>query len=205
MKLALGANASNMYFTASQNYLGHWAFIVMRVLIMTSIMACTMAWHNAVARYGFSLGRTGLLPRFLGKSHGKMGSPYLASLVQSGLSLIVAIAWIVFSGSPYLQLFVWTYSIGVVGMVLCYCLTVVSVVSYFWKDRRGHNVWEVLVAPVIGAVGLGLSLYLILANFDLLSGYKGTVNLAFILPIPLVFAGGIILAYRIKTRNAPAV
>jgi amino acid transporter len=202
MQMALGDNASDMYFTMSDDFLGYWALIVMRVLIVTSIIACTIGFHNAVSRYGFALGREGLLPKALGRAHPKYGSPYYASAVQIILAVVLVLVVIVTGGDPYIHLFVWTYAPGVVGLVLCQCLCVISVLAFFWGDRRGHSVLRVVVSPIVGAIGLAGSFYLILTNFQLLSGYTDIVsNLPFILVIPAVFVVGAIVAYRMKVKN----
>jgi amino acid transporter len=201
MALAMSDKYSDMYFTAANHYLGYWSEFTMRILIITSVLACQIGFHNACSRYFFSLGREGLLPKILGRAHRTMHSPYIASALQTVLSILVALIFIIINGDPYLQLFVWTYGPGVVGLVLCQFLCVCAVVGFFLHERRGHNVFRVVIAPIIGALGLGVSLYLIFANFDLLSGYTGAVNLAFILPVPVIFIGGVIMAYRVKATN----
>jgi amino acid transporter len=202
MKMALGDTASDMYFTMSDQFLGYWSLVVMRILIVTSIVACTIGFHNAVSRYGFALGRERLLPKALGRSHPKHGSPYVASAVQIVLAIIVVLVTIVLGGDPYMHLFVWTYAPGVVGLVLCQCLCVLAVLGFFWGDRRGHSALRVVISPIIGAIGLAGSFYLILTNFELLSGYTDlTSNLPFILCIPVVFIIGVIIAYWMKRKD----
>lgn len=201
MTAALSDTGADMYFDMSDEYLGYWAFVVLRIMIVTSIIACTVGFHNAVARYGFSLGREGLLPKYLGRSHRRMGSPHLASLTMTIIAALICLVVVITNADPYLKLFVWTYAPGVTGLVLCQCLCVVAVIAYFWRDRRGHGRFRVFWAPLLGAVGLGASFVLILLNYELISGYTGWVNLAFILPVPIVFAIGVIQAAWIKRHD----
>ena len=51
----------------------------MSYLIITGSFACGMAFHNTTARYLYSLGREGLLPRALGRTHPRWKSPHIAS------------------------------------------------------------------------------------------------------------------------------
>lgn len=194
--------ASDLYFTMSQDFLGHWAYITMRILILTSIIACNIGFHNAVSRYGFALGREGLLPKYLGRSHPKFKSPYMASATQIVIAVILCVLVMVLGGDPYIHLFIWTYAAGVTGLVLMQFLAALAVLGYFWRDQRGYGIFRVKVAPIIGAIGLGGSYVLILANYSLMTGYTSTIsNIPFILYSPIAFVLGLIIAYRMKVRN----
>ena len=54
---------------------GHWVGSLLSFLIITGSFACGMAFHNTTARYAYSLGREGLLPRQLGKTHPRWQQP----------------------------------------------------------------------------------------------------------------------------------
>ena len=41
----------------------------MQMLILTGAFACAMAFHNVAMRYFYAMGREGVLPRALGKTH----------------------------------------------------------------------------------------------------------------------------------------
>lgn len=62
---ATGENFESMIFEASGSYLGNWVAICIQVLIVTSFFACILAFHNAAARYMYSLGRERILPAAL--------------------------------------------------------------------------------------------------------------------------------------------
>ncbi len=51
----------------------------MSYLIITGSFACGMAFHNTTARYLYSVGREGLAPRALGRTHPRWKSPHIAS------------------------------------------------------------------------------------------------------------------------------
>ena len=78
-------NAANYFFAPATQYAGHWVTSVMSYLIITGSFACGMAFHNTTARYLYSLGREGLAPKALGRTHPKWQSPHIASLTQSVL------------------------------------------------------------------------------------------------------------------------
>jgi Amino acid permease len=69
------------------------------------------SFHNTTARYFYSLGREGLLPSALGRTHHKFKSPHIASIVQSVIAAIIIILFALLTGSndpasqAYLQIY----------------------------------------------------------------------------------------------------
>ena len=68
----------------------------MSVFIITGAFACAAALNNAGLRYTYSLGREGLLPRVLGRTHPKHGTPHVAVFTQCAIALATSSS----SGSP---------------------------------------------------------------------------------------------------------
>ena len=65
----------------------------MQVLILTGSFACAMAFHNVAMRYFYAMGREGILPRALGRTHPTHQSPYVASVVQTVFAVALVLAW----------------------------------------------------------------------------------------------------------------
>ncbi|MGN6425926.1 MAG: APC family permease [Leifsonia sp.] len=203
LSLARGDAFQDMVFTAGGQFLGEWATVAMQVLIVTSFFACLLAFHNACARYLYSLGREGLLPRALGRTHRNTQSPYVASLVLSAVCLVAVLVCVVAGADPFLGLAIWAYATGVAGLVFAQGVAAVSVVGFFARDRRGHSVWRVIVAPALGALGLIVGFILIATNFEIVTGMEGPVNAVLLLPTPILFVGGIVGGLALK-RAKPA-
>jgi hypothetical protein len=89
---AASEDPAGMFFTAMNTYVGSWATDLMRVLIVTSLFAALLAFHNAITRYTYALASEGALPRQLGRIHPVHKSPYIAGLAQTGLAAIVVAA-----------------------------------------------------------------------------------------------------------------
>ena len=69
-------NAGRSTTSAPANAIaGHWVGSILSYLIITGSFACGMAFHNTTARYAYSLGREGLLPRQLGRTHPRWQEP----------------------------------------------------------------------------------------------------------------------------------
>ncbi|MGJ8522564.1 hypothetical protein R84981_001252 [Carnimonas sp. R-84981] len=198
MALARGDDYDQMIFIAGNNALGNWASVVVEILIITSYFACVLAIHNACSRYLFSLGREGLLPRVFAKTHPKMLSPHIASIALSMVSLISIISGVLDKADPLLGLGLCSYAIGVVGLIFAQGVAAVSVIGFFWKDRRSYSVCRVLVAPILGAIGLISAFLVIIFHFDLVSGTEGGWNWVMISVVPIVFILGIIVGLLLK-------
>lgn len=201
MKLMSSDHFADVAFTATQNYLGTIAQDVMRILIVTSFLACAIAFHNACTRYIFSMGREGLLPNTLGKTHPVMHSPHRASLALSVIVALVFLASIAVGADPYTQTALWSYSAGVIGLVFVQAMAACSVVAYFRNDTQGYSRLRVIVAPALGALALFVGVFLIVSNFDVITGLHGLPNWLMIGPTPVLFILGIIAGLIIKRRN----
>ncbi|MFI7496116.1 APC family permease [Kocuria sp. M4R2S49] len=167
---------------------------IAQVLFITSLLAALIAFHNAVARYFFSLGRESVLPSWLGAVGRRNHAPVAGSLTQSALAVVlVAVFAIAGQGSelgplfPVLTLFTWLTNAGAFGLIFLLAITSLAVLGHFHRDPGGHSAWVRWIAPALSAVGLGTVFVLILVNFDVLIGAEGPSPLVIVMP-------GIILA-----------
>jgi amino acid transporter len=160
----------NFWFAQSDRYLGRVGTGIMRALLLSSIFACVLAFHNTITRYLFALGREGLLWRFLCGIHPRFLSPYKASYAQTvcaALGLLLA----VWSGAdPLTVVFSWTSAFATIGIVGLQFMVSAAVIVFFWRNGLDKRVWNTVVAPVLGMAGLGYALYLLIVNLPALSG-----------------------------------
>lgn len=201
IELANSEDYEEMMFIAGSNALGPWAAVVMEILIVTSFVACTLAFHNACARYLFSLGRERLLPAPLARTHPRMQSPHVASLTLTVVCLVAIVVSALAGADPFLGIGLWAYAIGTAGLVFAQGVAAVSVIGFFRGDRRGHSVWTVLIAPILGAIGLLGAFVVIATHFDLVSGMTGPINGILLAIVPLVFAVGIGVGIVMRRRS----
>jgi amino acid transporter len=201
LRVVASPGVSDLYFRATREHLGAAAANVMHVLIVTSIFAALLAFHNAVARYLYCLGREGVLPSRLGRTHPKTRSPYAGSGINTSIAALGVLAFVFFHAHPYLHLLVFTNTTGIVGILSCQVLACVSVVWFFARDRRGHSVLRVVMAPLLAAAGLCVGLALMLTNLDVMTGRSDWVNWLLVLPLPVAVIGGVIVANRIRTKD----
>lgn len=201
VKVTTSDSFQSLYFTMIDSYVGHWAKTAMDVLMVTSIFAATLAFHNATSRYLFALGRDGVMPARFARTNPRFDSPSNASVAVSIGSVIAIAVTVLLGGDPYMHLLLWTNGVGIVGVVLLQLVCMIAVLRYFAKDRRGHGVFRVYIAPALGAVGLAAGLWLMLSNFELLTGLTGWVNALLLAPMVVLAAIGVVWAVRLRRRD----
>jgi amino acid transporter len=169
---------------------------ITQVLFITSLFAALMAFHNAVARYVFSLGREGVIPRSLARINPRTFAPVAGSLTQSALALVMLVIFAVAGiGSelgalyPVLTFFTWLTNTGAFGLVLLLVLISAAVIGYFRKHGAGYSLWTRVVAPALAMVSLGIVFVMIVANFNVLIGAEGPSTLSWLLPALVVVPG----------------
>jgi len=77
----------NFNVVPANELIGTWLGQLMSVFIITGAFACAAALNNAGLRYTYSLGREGLLPKALGRTHPKHKTPHVAVLTQAAIAL----------------------------------------------------------------------------------------------------------------------
>ena len=174
-------------------------------LLVTSLFASLLAFHNAVARYLFALGREGVLPTALGRTNPRSGAPRTASVTQSTLAVLTIGVYAIFGLDPLVKLFFWVGMLGGFGVLLLITATSLAVIAYFAKNPGEENVWTRLLAPTLSAIALGVVSVVALLNFDTLLGVAATDPMRWILPALylLVVALGLVWAVVLRS-NSPA-
>ncbi|MGR8010854.1 APC family permease [Streptomyces hypolithicus] len=193
-----------LFFAAITTYVGGWAADLMHILIVTSVIASLLAFHNAINRYGLSLAEEGVLPAALGKVHPRHRSPHRAGAAQTALGLVVVLAFALAGADPYTQLLLWVNTPGMIGLMALQLLAAVAVPFYFRRISHTESPWRTVVAPAVAAVLLTCALTLVAANVELFSGATAGINVVLVSLVPAVFLVGIAIALRLR-RSRPEV
>ena len=179
------ADPGGMVAETAQIFVGTFAKDLVTVLLVTSLMAAVLSFHNVTARYLFSLGNSGVLPDQCGRSHHRHGSPHVASVLVSVIAAALVVASVAAGLDPVAEVFAWLAGIATVGVVALMLFTCLAVVVFFRRNGLDDRPWPTLVAPSLGLVALAFCLYLTVSNLPLLVG--GSTTLATIV-------GGVLLA-----------
>jgi amino acid transporter len=201
---AAGGDLAGMFFTAITTYVGPWASTLMSLLIISSVYASQLAFHNAINRYAFALAEDGVLPGWFGTTHPRFGSPYRAGIVQSVLAAVVVLAFAVAGADPYTRLLLWVNTPGAVGIFVLMLLTALAAVAYFLRRNRAASTPTAVAAGVASTVLLAVALYVTLDNVELITASSAGVNAVLVGIVPLTLLVGVALARWLR-RSRPAV
>ena len=198
-----GNEGPELFFNVASERLGSTALHLGHALFLTSLIAAMISFHNIIARYTFSLGREGVLPRALGRTVPGTGAPKNGSLLQSALGLIVIVLYAVQGWDPLVQLFFWGGTGGGIGVLLLITVTSIAVIGYFVKHREGEDFWHRVGAPVLGSILLLVMTYLAISNIATLFGVAPGSAPTWVVPLAfaVVTVAGIIWALILRSTR----
>jgi amino acid transporter len=188
----------DLVFSLANSYIGGFLTDVMIWLLLVSLFAAMLAFHNSASRYIFSLGRARILPQILSKT-ASSGAPYVASTVQAGFAITVAVIFAVAGADPILTVVPSMLGFGTLAILVLQALAALSIIVYF---RRNHDprIGSTLVAPGLGFVGLCFTVVLAFKHFEIVAGSdaKAIGLLPWLLVLALV--GGV--GYAVYLRGS---
>lgn len=161
-----------MLTDSMQLLLGVVAGHLVQVLIITSLFACALSFHNVIARYILAMSRRGLLHAKLGVIHPIHKSPAAASLTQSISAAVLLLLLVVLGLHPIAQIYGFMAGVAAIGFLLLMILTSIAVWNYFRQDT-GLSVGRLLrirVIPAIAVLVLIITLIAVLSQFTLITG-----------------------------------
>lgn len=186
-----GADPGNMLLTTITNTLGGIGGNIAQVLLVTSLFAAILSFHNVLARYLFALGGSGALPVACGRSHDRHGSPHVASVTQSVSALVLVAVFALAGMDPVTQVFAWMAGTATLGVLALMAMTCLAVLVFFRSTGVDLRPWQTLVAPALGLVGLLVCLWLTISNFPTLIGGSPELAAAIGGVLVVFFVGGV--------------
>ncbi|MDR3006268.1 MAG: APC family permease [Acidovorax sp.] len=173
------AGKGNLLLDSAQAYLGMVGRDIVNVLLISSLFACVLSFHNVLARYQYVLSRKRLLPEALGRVHVRHESPHLSSIVQTLTAAVILAIFAALHLDPLVSVFGSMAGVATVGMVLLLSATSAAVYVFFSRHRElaGGRRFRSRIAPALAFVGLLGCAALVLSNFTLLTGGSVAVSL----------------------------
>lgn len=192
----------DLIFSLADTYLGPVMTVIMEILLLVSLFAAMLAFHNSATRYLYSLGRARVLPHALARTRSN-GAPQIAGLVQASFAAIVALLFFVAGLDPILNLVPAMLGFGTLAVLVLQGLAALAIIVHF-RRTRDPRWWSTFIAPGIGFLGIATITVLAIVNFDIVAG--STDLLIRLMPLLLVVAliGGIVYGAYLK-RSKPAV
>lgn len=204
IKAAAAANTADLYFIAAQNRLGDAATLTMELLLLTSLFASILAFHNTITRYLFALGRDRLLPSSLARVAAGSGAPATAGLCQSVSAVVLVVAFGLMGADPYTIVFSWLSAFATIGILAVQLMVAIAAWRFFREDSRGVGLFRRAVAPLLSGLGLMVALVLVCLNLQLLSGSESTAIQAFPFIVAAIGFAGALTAISMRRRRPDA-
>jgi amino acid transporter len=180
---AARADGTDLIFNLVAPHLWPVFVTVGQLLFTTILFAAILAFHNTVTRYGFALGRERVLPARLGRTNPRNGAPYLASLIQSGIGLVVIIGYAVSGVDPLVYLFFWIAVTGGLGVLILMLITSIAVLGFFLRNPGRETRWQRTIAPGVATLGPGVVLVATLTRFHTLLGVEPSSPWRWLFPL----------------------
>jgi amino acid transporter len=197
---------ASAFYPLTDRYAGRGLTTIFEILIITGSFACQMAFYNTASRYFYAMGREGLVPSALGRTHPTHRSPYIASMLVTGLLCIYVLSFVIFDPSTLaalLKLGTWSPLLGVLGILGIQALVSFAVIKYFLTTARdGFHWFKTLVAPLIGGLAQVGACILLIKNRFLLSGAEDALYIKLIpWVVVAIFLAGMGLAMYYRTSD----
>jgi amino acid transporter len=152
------------------------------LLLLTSVFAALLSFHNTVARYLFAAGREKVLPAVMARTGRRTSAPYVGSLLQTVLAVIVVAVFAALGRDPVLELFTWLSYVSAVGLLVLMVGTSVAVFAYLNRHRGAETLWQRTIAPILATLALGAITVMTIVNSDAMLGAEANSPLRYILP-----------------------
>ena len=190
-----------MLTDSMQQFLGVAAGHVVQVLLITSLFACALSFHNVIARYLVAMSQNGLLPGRIAVIHPVHRAPSTASVAQSLSAALLLTVLTVIGLHPISQIYGFMAGVAAIGFLLLMILTSIAVWVYFrGAATSGRDRLRLRVIPAIAVIVLIATLGIVLSNFTLVTGFPLALSLIIALVPALAGLGGLLLRGGSRVR-----
>jgi amino acid transporter len=173
--------------TLGQHYWGSGATILIDIASVVALIAGALACQNGAARMVYALGRDGLLPRMLGRTLPRFGTPAAALTLLLGFCLALGFGFgFGFQPLPAFTLLSLVVTLCALGV---YAIVQVALVRYFMRVGAFNPFWHGLV-PVLAMAAI---VYLFIKNISPQPAYPS--NLAIWISIGWAVVGLLVVAF----------
>ena len=197
-----GRDAGNLWYGMAEHVAGHFVSQAMSVLMLTSLFAALLSFHNTTSRYLFALGREHVLPKVLGLVSPSQQTPVVACTVQA-IAVVLALLGLAKGGAdPMGTVLPYTATLSTIGLLAVQCATSIAVIRFFMRRPYGESAWVRLITPFASAISLGCFIVMEVMHLDLLT--HSTSAYIYLLPggILAVAVGGLLYALWLR-KNRP--
>jgi amino acid transporter len=195
---------TGMVLGLAQTYVSPIMQDVVQVLLVTSIFACMLTFHNVLTRYGFTMSVKGILPSPMSVVSEKHRAPSRASLAVSAITAVLLVVVISAGLDPIAEIYTWLSGAATLGVIVLMALSSLAVLVFFGRrpDAR-TGVWSTTIAPAVALVCLGAVTWLVVKNFGALVPSPVVANVLLIVLVA-TYAVGVAVALVFRSRRPAA-
>jgi len=187
-KAVVSGDSTGFVFSALGGTLGPWAGIVANILLISSLFAGILAFHNGINRYLHALATQHSLPVRLSRTN-RHQAPHAAAWAQTIMSVVLVAPFAILGLDPVLTLFSWFSGLAVAALVALYVVCSVAIVVYAVRNRI-RGLWQTRIAPVLAGILLLGVLWLVVSNFTSLIGGELLTAVLLLAVVPVAFFVG---------------
>jgi amino acid transporter len=148
----LSFNGGNGWIGMAKSLWGA-GWVVLLIVLLNSTLACTNGAALAATRSIWAMGRSGTLPRQLGRTHARWRSPVNAILIFFGVGVVLTyVGGVIWDPVTAYSLYGTVLTIAVLPI---YFLAAIACPVYYFRFRRNElNVLLHVIIPLLGAAFL---------------------------------------------------
>lgn len=189
------SDPGSLVFRTADIYLGGWSGGVLSSLVTISFLAAGIAFHNMATRYHYALGRARLLPAKLAHTHPRLGTPSVGSAAQIGISVLILAPFVITKADPIINLFPAISGITSLSLTALMIGCCASIIVAAVAGRLPESWWATMVAPAVAGTSLIAICWIIVANYQEVTGSTELViALMPLIPVAAAIYGA--LAFR---------
>ena len=174
----------------------------MYVLIVTSVYASQLAFHNAINRYVFGMAESGALPRVFTRTN-RAGSPAFAGAVQSVLAADVVLVFGLAGLDPFQDLLIKVNTPGVIGIILLQALAAAAAVAFFLRRPARPGGCSSRRGSVLAAGLMAWVIYMLVKHVDVLTGAPKAPTTCSLAVFPAVLVIGVVGGLVLRSVFGP--
>ncbi|TWF81761.1 amino acid permease-like protein [Pseudonocardia hierapolitana] len=192
------ADPGSLVFGVFATYLGAWTGPVLGFVVAASFLGATVAFHSMATRYMFALGRAGLLPAALARTHPTRATPHVGVAVQVVIGALLVVPFAIVGADPFVGLFPAISGVTSLAVIVLMTACCASVVRAAALGLVTGSAWATRIAPVLAGAALLACGGLIVANYPDVTGTSSPwINV-----LPLILAMGAAYGALAQRRRA---
>ncbi len=204
--------AGDIFFGPVREYYGEWAVTMFNILLVHRVLRVRHGLPQlrvALPVRAWPRGPLEAVAEDPRRHASKHGSPHIASFVQTGITLVIILAFLAAGMDPYVHLYTLLAILGTMAILIVQSLCAFAVIAYFHfhKNHPSSAHWfKTFLAPLLGGIGMLYVVYLLWEHKETAAGAASGTLLFKLTPWIVVglFVFGAALALYFKFRDPSA-